>query len=80
MTSAEAPQNTGIDGTDELVFLTAPEVAAKLRIGVWSVVALCRSGELPATKPGQKWLIAPSDLQAYIDAGRNTPADQAVPA
>lgn len=72
MTSAEAPHNTGTSEISGPVFLTAPEVSQILRIGVWSVVALCRSGELPATKPGQKWLIDRADLDAYIAAGRNT--------
>ena len=76
MTSAEAPHNSGAAVPEQPVFYTAPEAAKILRVGPWQVVALCRTGELPATKPGQKWLIAPADLQAYIDAGRN----QAVPA
>lgn len=71
MTSADVPQNSGVADADGPDFLTAPEAAEKLRVGVWQVVALCRSGELRATKPGKKWLIEPADLTAYIDAGRN---------
>lgn len=68
MASATDPQN-------EVTYLTAPEVAPILRIDAWAVVRLCRTGALRATKPGQKWLIHPADLQAYIDAGLNVPAD-----
>lgn len=72
MTSAEVPQNSGVAAPERPVFLTAPEAAEILRVGPWQVVALCRTGELKATKPGQKWLINPADLDAYIAAGSNT--------
>lgn len=71
MTSAEVPHNSGVAAPDRPVFLTAPEAAEILRVGPWQVVALCRSGELKATKPGQKWLITPADLDDYIAGGRN---------
>ena len=51
--------------------LTAAEAADILRLGVWSTVKLCRTGELPATKPGKTWLIAESDLMAYLEDGSN---------
>jgi excisionase family DNA binding protein len=51
--------------------LTAAEAAKVLRTGVWTVVKLCRDGDLPASKPGKSWLIDPSDLRAYIDASSN---------
>lgn len=76
MTSATVPQDSGLSA-GEVVYLTAPEVAPILRIDVWAVVRLCRTGALRASKPGQKWLIAPADLQAYIDSGLNAPADEA---
>lgn len=76
MTSADAPQNSGVAPVGEIAFLTASEVAPILRVDSWAVVRLCRTGALRATKPGQKWLIDPADLQAYIEAGRNTPADE----
>lgn len=76
MTSAAAPHNSGTAAPERPVFLTAPEAAEILRVGPWQVVALCRTGELAATKPGQKWLIRPEDLDAYIAGGRNAAADQ----
>lgn len=51
--------------------MTAAEVAEVLRIKPMEVSSLCKSGELPATKPGLKWLINPDDLKAYLDAHRN---------
>lgn len=77
MTSATDPHNSGIP-VGEVEYLTSSEAAAKLRVGPWQVVELCRTGELPAYKPGKtrKWLIDPADLAAYIASGRNTPADQ----
>lgn len=47
-----------------------------LRTGPWTVMRLCRSGELPATKPHKSWLIDPDDLDAYIKAHANTPAEE----
>lgn len=52
-------------------FLTAPEVAEILRVGTWQVVNLCRDGKIPATKPGKSWLIAESDLNAYLEKHSN---------
>jgi excisionase family DNA binding protein len=54
--------------------LTAEDVAAVLRIGSWSVVQLCRTGQLRASKPGKSWLIDPADLRAYLDAHSNQAA------
>lgn len=72
MTSAQTPHHSGMAVAGAVDFLTAPEVARVLRIKPWAVVRLCREKKLTATKPGQQWLITPADLQAYIDAGRNT--------
>ena len=77
MTSAPVPQNSGTAAPADATFFTAPEVAKILRIDVWAAVRLCRTGALRATKPGQKWLIDPADLQTYIDAGRNDQAGAA---
>lgn len=71
MTSAEVPQNSGVTAPERRVFLTAAEAADILRVGSWQAVALCRTGELKATKPGKQWLIDPADLDAYIESGRN---------
>lgn len=73
MTSATAPQNSGSAGrVSDPQYLTAPEVAEVLRVDVWAVVKLCRDGKLVATKPGQKWLITPAALEAYLASGLNT--------
>lgn len=55
-------------------FLTAAEVAEILRTGPWTVMRLCRVGELRAIKPAKSWLIAPADLDAYIAAQANKAA------
>lgn len=54
------------------VNLTAHEVAEILRTDIWEVARLCRAGKIKASKPQKKWLIAPADLAAYIDAHSNT--------
>jgi len=54
------------------VNLTALEVSEILRTDIWEVARLCRAGKLKATKPGKKWLIAPSDLAAYLAEHSNT--------
>lgn len=50
-------------------FLTAAEVADILRVSPFEVARYCQAGVIKAKKPGKKWLIAPADLQAYIDGG-----------
>ena len=55
-------------------YLTTEEVAAVMRLTTWRVLQLCRDGKLPATKPAGQWLIAQSDLDAYIASGSNQPA------
>lgn len=50
-------------------YLTTAEVAETLRLSVWQVVNLCRSGKLRATKPSGQWLIRPADLETFIEAG-----------
>ncbi|WP_158546618.1 helix-turn-helix domain-containing protein [Haloferax sp. Atlit-4N] len=52
-------------------FLTANEVAPRLRMRSYEVARLCREGKLRATKPGKTWLILHEDLEAYIAAGYN---------
>lgn len=54
--------------------LTASEVAKVLRVGDFTVIELCRSGQLRASKPGKSWLVDPADLRAYLDAHANRPA------
>lgn len=55
-------------------YLTAAEAADILRIKRAQVVAMCRNGELPASRPGKAWLIKSGDLDAYIAAGSNQQA------
>lgn len=74
MTSAEVPHNSGVAAPQRPTFFTAAEAGEILRVGSWQAVALCRTGELKATKPGKQWLIDPADLDAYIAAGRNDAA------
>lgn len=52
-------------------FLTAAEVAERLRATPITIVRLCRAGKLPATKPAGTWLISEADLKAHIEASRN---------
>jgi excisionase family DNA binding protein len=53
--------------------LTAAEVAVRLRVTPWFVTERCRSGEIRASKPGKSWLIAPADVEAYLDQHSNRP-------
>jgi excisionase family DNA binding protein len=52
-------------------FLTAEEVAERLRTSPITVVRLCRDKKLPATKPAGKWLINEADLEAHLASSRN---------
>lgn len=67
--SAEAGVGSGVSPQ-----LTVPEVADVLRVGPFTVIELCRSGALRASKPGKSWLVDPADLRAYLDAHANRPA------
>lgn len=51
--------------------MTAADVAPILRVTPFEVTRLCRAKLLKASKPGRSWLIAPADLQAYLDAHSN---------
>ena len=55
-------------------YLTAAEVAERLRVTPMWVADLCRTGKLPATQPFRQWLIKESELQAYLDAHSNQTA------
>lgn len=56
------------------IYLTAAEVAQRLRTTPINVLRLCRANKIPATKPFGRWLIEERDLEAYIEAGRNAKA------
>lgn len=53
------------------IYLTADEVAQRLRTTPINVIRLCRDGKIPATKPFGRWLISETDLDAHIAANRN---------
>lgn len=64
--------------TRPVKYLTAIEAADVLRVGPWTVIKLCRDGKIPATKPVKSWLIAETDLDAYLaDASNRTSEDVA---
>ena len=58
--------------------LTAEEAATLLRLHVKRVQSLARSGELPASRLGRKWLFRRSDLERALAAKR--PATTTAPA
>lgn len=54
-------------------FLTIDDVAAELGLTYPQVYRRLRRGALPATRGGQnglQWLVHPSDLKAYVEAGQ----------
>jgi excisionase family DNA binding protein len=79
MTSANTPTDSAesapVQGVSKQ--LTAEDVAEVLRVGVFTVVGLCRDGKIRASKPGKSWLIDPAAVQEYLDAHRNQPAESA---
>jgi len=59
--------------------LLIPDVMERLHMSYRTVVALCRTGVLPASKmgPGHKWLIQSKDLYAMLEAHkRAAPGDK----
>ena len=54
--------------------LTAAEAAEVLRMTPSEIVRRCKSGAIPASKPGRQWLIRTDDLDAYIAAHSNQKA------
>lgn len=61
----------------ELKYLTADQAATILHVKPIRVVDLCKRKKLVAFKPGKAWLIKESDLEAYIEAHRNQPVEDA---
>ena len=51
-------------------FLTAKEVAKKLRLSVETVKKMLRDGELPGRKVGRKWLTSQSELAQHMEEQR----------
>ena len=52
---------------------TTAEAAPLLRASKRQVTIWCASGELRASKPGRSWLIAPEDIEAFLDDKANRP-------
>lgn len=55
-------------------WMTAQEVADRLRCNRWTVAREINRNNLRATKVAGKWLIAPADLEHYVAAGYNVRA------
>ena len=53
-------------------FLTATEVAIRLRTTPIAILEACRDGRLRATKPGRSWLITEEAVEEYLAASSNT--------
>jgi excisionase family DNA binding protein len=51
----------------EEVYLTAEEVATKLRLSPETVMRLLRQKKLPGFKVGGTWRISQKDLERYIE-------------
>jgi|GraSoiStandDraft_57_1057295.scaffolds.fasta_scaffold1061706_1 excisionase family DNA binding protein len=51
----------------EEVYLTAEEVATKLRLSPETVMRLLRQKKLPGFKVGGTWRISQKDLEHYIE-------------
>lgn len=57
------------------VMRTVPEVAERLRCAEWTVRDLARKGDLRGSHIAGRWLFEDDDVQAYIDAQANRPAE-----
>ncbi|MGZ4516404.1 MAG: helix-turn-helix domain-containing protein [Mycobacteriaceae bacterium] len=55
-------------------YLTAAEVAEKLRKTPWYVRRLCRTGQLEAATIGREWRITPTAVEAFVAANVHKPA------
>lgn len=52
-------------------YLTADEVAERLRLTPWQVTRLCRTGKIAATRPGRAWLITEDAVAELLDRHSN---------
>jgi len=57
--------------SEPLKFYTVIEAAKILRVTEWEMRLRCQDGRIKASKPGKSWLIAESDLLAYVEAHSN---------
>lgn len=67
-----------MDTTETTPLLSVSEVAERLSISSNRAYLLVTDGDLKASKIGGQWRIKPEDLEAYIAANSNQPADKAV--
>ena len=49
-------------------YLSVPKAAAYLGRGIQTTYKMVRSGELPARRRGNQWLVATVDLDAFVDS------------
>lgn len=68
------PTEMGITMDDEKEFLSLEEVADKLGVTYQLIYRLVRSGELPAARLGKLYRVASTDLAAYLQKSKTTPA------
>jgi excisionase family DNA binding protein len=57
-------------------YITSAQAAARLGITPRRVLALIKSGRLPADRPGLEWLIDPADLAKVADRKPGRPRRQ----
>ena len=60
--------------TNNKKLMSVAEAAERLNVHKMTVIRAIKAGKLPAAKVGRFWRIEPADLEAYIEAGRITPA------
>jgi len=58
-------------------YLSVPNAAAYLGLGIQTTYKMVRSGELPARRHGSRWLVAVADLDAHIERSRVQPGQLA---
>ena len=58
--------------------LTAPEVAALLRVSVRQVQCLAKAGEVPGFRVGRQWRFRRSQLDAWLER-KSTPPSRPAP-
>lgn len=55
-------------------FLTADEIARRLKVDVSTVRGWCRSGQLPAVRVGRQYRITEADYTAFLKSREVPPA------
>ena len=67
MGSRKNPREVGIMTNEPLLLLS--EAAELLHVSEDHLASLARAGNVPAAKPGRRWVFKRSALMAWIDAG-----------